>query len=94
MGIRGAGTARRNFVGYAMQSSDRDDSRYLRNFFPQVAFNSHVESHVAAGATLAGAVKTDLHFAFRSDINEFDIAAISLYRRANEVDYTLNAFSH
>ena len=45
---------------------------------------------MAAGTTMASAVKPNLHNALARDVHEFDIPPISLNGRTDEVDDALN----
>jgi hypothetical protein len=61
--------------------------------FAETALDAHLQGHGAAGATVAGAVEANLHYARRRDVDQFDIASIGLNCRANQVDHFLNALT-
>jgi hypothetical protein len=77
----------------AGRSSDRDNTGHFRHFFPEITFNAMLEGEVAAGATVASAMETDLHDAIVSHINQFDIATIRLDGRADQIDHALHAIA-
>jgi hypothetical protein len=50
----------------------------FRNALTNVSFDAHLEGHGAAGAAVAGTVESHLHHTGGADIDQFDIAAVSL----------------
>src|SRR4051794_18766045 len=73
-------------------SIDRHDLRHFRNLLANVPFNSMLQRHMAAWTAEARAVETNTDQAVGLHINQFDIAAVGLNRRANQVDDRLNLF--
>lgn len=58
----------------------------LRDVFLEVALDAHLEGDVGGWAADAGPVEADADDLVGGDPDEFDIAAIGLDRRADEVD--------
>jgi hypothetical protein len=73
---------------------DGNDLRDFRNVVSKISLDALLQSHVAAGAPVTGAVKSDLHNALARYINQFDISAIGLHGRTNQVDDALNFLAH
>lgn len=57
----------------------------------QVAFHTHLEGHFARWATDAGAVEADADDAGGGQFDQFEVAAVSLDSRADEVDHAADA---
>jgi len=72
---------------------DGDDLGDFGDFFPEVAFDAHLEGHGAGGAAVAGAVEADLDDAGGSDVHQLDVASIGLDSWADEVDDGLDFFA-
>jgi hypothetical protein len=53
-----------------------------------------MKRHVATRTTQARPVKADVYHAIRRDIDEFDIAAIGLHGRPNQVDHILHPLAN
>src|SRR5262245_43628990 len=73
-------------------SRDGDDLGDFGHLFADVAFDAHLQGHGAAGAPVAGAVEADLHHTVGGHIDEFDVPAVRLHGRSDQVDDVLHLF--
>ncbi len=59
---------------------------HLWNVCSEIPFNAHLQGHGAGWTTNAGAVETDLNHAFWCDVDKFEVSAVGLDCRADEID--------
>lgn len=71
--------------------SDGLDARDLGDMGLEVPLDSDLEGHAAGWAPDAGPVKSDANQPGGGDIDEFDVAAVGLHRRADQVDHPCDA---
>jgi hypothetical protein len=69
---------------------DRFDRADFRDVRPDIALDAGAERHLAGWAVDACAMETDRDDAVRCDVDEFDIAAVGLNGRADEVKDALD----
>lgn len=67
-----------------------DDLGDLGDMFTQIAFDAMMQGHGAAGAAVTGAVEADADGAVFFDIDKFDISAVGLNRRTDEIEHFLD----
>ena len=72
----------------------RHDPGHFRHFFAEIAFDAVLKGEIAARAAVAGAVEADLNRAVGLNIHKFDVSAISLNRRADQIDHALYSLAH
>src|SRR5688572_19340107 len=72
----------------------RHNCGHFRHAFAEVAFDALVERHAAAGTAVAGAVEADLDLPVGIDVDQLDVAAVSLHGGADQVDHALDPLAH
>lgn len=80
---------------YSVDNAELGDcfhSLDFRDVQSQIPFDSHLERHFAGGATHASAVETDANGAGDGQFDQFEIAAVGLDGRADQVDHAPDAF--
>lgn len=75
------------------RSGDRANTRNLGHMRPQVPFEAHLQSQRARWTADASAVQTHLNDPIGPNPDQFDIAAVRLDSRANQVDHLFDAIS-
>ena len=68
------------------RSIHRLDARDLRNVVLEIAFDTHLEGHLAGGAADAGPVKANSDDTLIVQRNELNVAAVALHSGSNEVN--------
>jgi hypothetical protein len=73
---------------------DGNDLRDFRNVVSKISLDPLLQSHVTARTAMARSMKPNLHHALPGDINQFDVSAIGLHSRPDQVDDILNPLAH
>ncbi len=73
---------------------NRNHPSHFRHFFAEVAFNPHLQGHCRRRTAMTRPVEADVDHAIGFDVDEFDVAAVGLDGRADEVDDVLHTLSH
>src|SRR4051812_23563090 len=81
-------------AGIPERSGDGDDAGDFGGALAEGALDAHLEGHRGGRAAMAGPVEADLDDAVVADLDQFDVAAVRLNRRADEVEDALHLLPH